>query len=205
MFEPGQEINVDAESGKRRFLTLFRVEEAADQLLTLRATEHDAATPGQGQTVMLCFHKGASFMRIDARVASFVGGAIQFALLTEAKACESREAFRVSVEGAGFIATVNDRSKCEIIDVSPDGLGILSKDRRFADEGVPVELEIDGKTYKGPCVVRNVRQTPLGWRAGLELMKSAKASTLRTGLQKLTMQGQRLRLKREHDEQSQAA
>jgi hypothetical protein len=168
----------------------------------------DRVHPGIGSTTHISCHIKNRFVTAPATVAAFLEATprplIRFNITAEFESVEQRQMFRVSVAGAGLVATVNDEQGCEVLDVSPAGLGVLSKKPYEEGDFLNVIVTYGAKQWAGTVMVRSVsRTTRQRYRYGCQVASGQ--TRLMDGLQHICTAIQREQIRRLKDKGIQAA
>jgi hypothetical protein len=178
--QPGTVI----ESGVLGFVAEFDVEMAPPV-----GTAVDAYGDVRGKF----FRQGAQVSEIRAAETKSI---IVFTRIGEPVSAENRQTFRVSVISANILAKVGNEKNCPVIDVSPEGFGIVAKRELKPGTVVPIEFEHAGHRVEAPARVQTVKRCIDGkYRYGF-LCTAGKRGATRTSLQQITSLMQRAQLRR---------
>jgi hypothetical protein len=168
----------------------------------------DRVHPSLGSTTHISCHIKNRFVTAPASVAAFLEATprplIRFTITAEFESVEQRQMYRVSVAGAGLRATVNDEQNCELLDVSPAGMGVFSK--KIYEEGdfLNVIVTYGAKQWAGTVMVRSVsRASRDRCRYGCQVASGQ--AKLMDGLQHICTAIQREQIRRLKDKGIQAA
>jgi hypothetical protein len=139
------------------------------------------------------FRQGAQISEIRAAEAKSI---VVFTRIGDPVSAENRQTFRVSVISAIILAKVGKEKNCPVIDVSPEGFGVIAKCELKAGTVVPVEFEHAGHRVEAPARVQTVKRCIDGkYRYGF-LCTAGKRGTARASLQQITGLMQRAQLRR---------
>jgi hypothetical protein len=107
---------------------------------------------------------------------------------------ENRGSYRVSVTALEMTARIEKERDCLVVDVSPEGLGIITRQNYRLGTAVKLLLEYEGEHLEGLVRVQTTRLLPDGQcRCGLRVASTE--SAMRKTLQKLTALVQRRQLR----------
>jgi len=108
----------------------------------------------------------------------------------QGKCAEQRGSFRVSVVNQGMTVVVGGQQGCRALDVSAEGLGVISPQQLEIGQEMSVQIEFDGQHINKPMVVRTVRKRKdKKFRCGLQVPDNS--SDLTKSLQTIAMSVQR--------------
>jgi PilZ domain len=119
---------------------------------------------------------------------------IEFLPVGQPISAEQRGSYRVSVAACDFYAVVAKHVKCQVVDVSPEGVAVLC-DHLTIGQRVNVSFERGGIRLEGQMTVQTCKETRSG-RLRFGLHAPDLKAPIRSKLQKLTMLMQREQLKR---------
>lgn len=121
---------------------------------------------------------------------------LEMALLAnEGKYAEQRGTFRVSVADQGMKAIIDAQPDCRPLDISAEGLGVITTRPLKVGQPVSVNIVFDGRRIDGLMIVRAVRERKdKKFRCGLQA--PSKNKELLKSLQAITMTVQRELLSR---------
>ena len=118
-----------------------------------------------------------------------------FARVGEPVSAEQRQTYRVSVALLGLTATVGDDDGCPLLDVSPEGFGVVSPRTLNLGSSAPVAFAHDGIAISTVARVQTLRERPDGqYRVGF--LAPDRHGPARKSLQQMTNAFQRLQLRR---------
>lgn len=138
-----------------------------------------------------------SAVLVDPGSASPEGCDIAVRLRGEPVSAESREAFRVGTVLSDYSGEFDGLGVCPIVDVSATGLAFIAKRALGIGDAVAFSFEVGGERYAGRGVVQSCKPVRAGHRHGLLCVSTGTApGCLSKGLQRLTMEAQRLQLRR---------
>jgi hypothetical protein len=167
-----------------------------------------AIAPPAGSDTSIFFEQRGKFFQqpgtivarndADANGPAVAGSAcrqtIAFRSEGEPMSAESRGSYRVSVIGLELNARVENDRKCKLVDISPEGIGLITNKSHLLGTAVRVTLDYADHRLEGRARVQTVRPLPNGtFRCGL-LVPSTEDETRRT-LQKITATLQRAQLR----------
>ena len=138
------------------------------------------------------FQQGATLTEIktDLPQPAFV-----FTRVGEPVSAEQRQTFRVSVALSNISAEVAGQRKCQVVDLSPEGLAIITSPGFLPGSVVKVSLSFEEFTIAADARVQTIKVMPTGKvRYGL-LVPNVNAAARKT-LLKMSMSFQRTQLKR---------
>ena len=138
------------------------------------------------------FQQNATLTEIktDSAAPAFV-----FARVGEPVSAEQRQTFRVSVALSNIAAEVGPHKKCQVVDLSPEGLAVIASPGLLPGAGVKVSLAYEQESFVAEARVQTIKVMPTGKvRYGL-LVPNVNASARKT-LLKMSMSFQRTQLKR---------
>lgn len=162
--------------------------------------------------VVICFEKEGRFLQLSGRVQT--NDSIELdgcesendpeqlflTIKTTGRpvSAESRQHCRVSTANSGFQAVLNDEEACRVLDVSPTGLSVISKERYRIGDMLDVSIVEGAQSFAGIAKVHSVRDTGLGWtRYGLCCVSDRNSKkSLGDGLRQISMRLQREQLSR---------
>jgi len=114
----------------------------------------------------------------------------------EPVSAENRQTFRVSVVSANIMAKVGKQKNCSVVDVSPEGFGVIAKGELQVGMLVPVEFQHAGHVVNAPARLQTIKRLPSGkFRYGF-LATADKKGEARRSLQQITSLMQRDQLRR---------
>ncbi len=120
---------------------------------------------------------------------------VEIERLGEPVNCESRSIYRVSVASQGLFAIVDRQSNCVLTDISSEGVSIIARKPLEVGRAVKVMFTVEGTKIDGELRVQTEKKLANGTlRYGL--YAAEKRSALRKGLETLSIQLQRLQLRR---------
>jgi hypothetical protein len=160
--------------------------------------------PPAGSDVNLFFeHRGKFFQQTGTITAARTGAdesdasvaqSIAFRCVGEPVSAESRGSYRVSLVDFAVTARVENDRKCPLVDISPEGLGLITKKNHRLGTAVRVTLAYEDEQLEGHARVQTVRPLKDGtFRCGL-LVPSTEEE-MRRSLRKMTAIAQRQQLK----------
>ncbi|HEY0007977.1 MAG TPA: hypothetical protein VGB55_04565 [Tepidisphaeraceae bacterium] len=94
---------------------------------------------------------------------------VTFDLLGPAASAERRSAFRACVRDRGVRVNINGENDFELADISPEGVGVLTKTTLELGANVTAAFEVAGTQITSDFVVHSMKQTAGRARFGLKL------------------------------------
>ena len=181
------------------------VEAHADSLV---AEFQDRIHPTIGLSTHVSCHLRKKFVTARAKVVQFLQATprphIRFMLESEFKSVEQRQYFRVSVAGADLRATVNGEMGCEVHDVGPQGLSVLTAKAYEKGDFLKVLLTYGAKQFSGTVMVQSVAAAARDrFRYGCQVADGE--NNLQSGLQQICTAVQREQIRRLRDKGIEAA
>jgi len=161
-----------------------------------------AIAPPVGSDVNLFFENRGKFLQQSGTIvaanaseaAADIVQSIVFRCVGEPVSADSRGSFRVNVAELDMTARVENDRKCRVVDVSPEGLGLIAKKSHRLGTAVRVTLAFEDQQLEGMARVQTVRPMPDGsFRCGL-LVPSTE-DQMRSSLRKITALAQRRQLR----------
>jgi c-di-GMP-binding flagellar brake protein YcgR len=198
MFQLGTVIFVSFESDSREEM-FHRANVAMWEDETLTAEFATPVHAVSGSELNIYYEDGSKFMKVTGTVEEFLlpqaRRAIQIIITEEPKPANQRACFRVSAEGAGLTADINETAKYSLVDVSNDGFAIVSAETFEVGNVVLATLSHGSEKFSGKACIRSVQDLSRGkYRCGLQALESE--SNLRKALQRITMSLQREQIQR---------
>lgn len=179
ILHPGKVIESDATSFVAEFDTAISP-----------AIGSDVNTYGEVRSKF--FQQGATVTEIRQATPKAI---VAFARAGDPVSAENRQTFRVSVISANIIAKVGKEKNCPVVDVSPEGFGVIAKAEFKVGILVPVEFQHAGNVVSAPARVQTIKPRPDGkFRYGF--LAPDKKSEARRSLQQITSLMQRIQLRR---------
>lgn len=114
-------------------------------------------------------------------------------------AADSRQSYRVSLAAHNLPAKINDDQRCQLIDVSATGFGVVSETKWSIGESVTATVSYNGITATGEARVQSAREFGGKFRYGLhavEVQRGKAKSELQVALMKISLEVQRDQLRR---------
>ncbi len=138
------------------------------------------------------YQQGAIIFEIRASDARPV---IVFDRVGDAVSAEQRQTFRVSVALSGIVANIGDERNCQVVDLSPEGLGVVSGRELKLGSLIPVSMMVEGQPIANAARVQTAIKRPDGkFRYGLLIPD--KKSPARKALERASSSFQRQQLRR---------
>jgi hypothetical protein len=139
------------------------------------------------------FQQGAVVMEI--RPDPGPGSVIALRRNGEPVSAENRQTYRVSTVITDFTAQIDKLPSCPVVDISSDGFDALVSERLNLGSVVKVKVIAEGNTVESAARVQTAKERPSGeTRYGFLIPRSNLAA--RNSLQKISVEMQRLQLKR---------
>jgi hypothetical protein len=182
----------------RRTLVGGKVLEIAADKGTLRASFDDPVPLTAGQQVSLFGDLRGRFHRQEATVLTALpspdgGTACALQPVGEPVEADGRQVFRVAATDLNIEVKIGHYRTCKLVDVGPEGVGVISARPLAYGETVTIRLEYDKIAVEGEFRVHSENELRDGTlRYGLRVM--GLRSPARHALQKLAGKLQRLRL-----------
>ena len=160
-----------------------------------------AVAPAVGSDVNVFFENRGKFLQqsgtiVAANAPESVEGVAQsivFRRVGDAVSAESRGSYRVNVADLAMTARVENDRKCTLVDISPEGIGLIAKKNHRLGTAVRVTLDYEDQHLEGMARVQTVRPLKDGsFRCGL-LVPSTE-DDMRHALRKITAIAQRKQL-----------
>ncbi len=154
------------------------------------------------QEFIVYFEHRRKFMQQSARVACVREAdpalVVELELKGEPVSAENRENYRVSTISANVGARVADEHECQMVDISVAGFGVVAKAEHLMGTTIETSVSHDDQEFSGTMLIQSVRDLGRnGMRYGLRYLEDeAAAGTLRTGLQRISLQVEREMLRR---------
>lgn len=114
-------------------------------------------------------------------------------------AADSRQSYRVSLAAHNLPAKINDDQRCQLIDVSATGFGVVSATKWSIGETVTATVGYNGITATGEARVQSAREFGGKFRYGLHAVEAQRGkakSELQVALMKISLEVQRDQLRR---------
>ncbi len=154
-------------------------------------------------TLLVYYDERQTFVQQAARVRAIEpadeGLVIELERLGEAVNAEQRQVYRVSCLTVPIVATMNNETDCEVVDISATGFGVHCASRFHTGSAVTAQLHWEGETFRGPVIVVSVRQISDGQhRYGVRCVDSGDGlgTTLRKSLTRISLAVQREQMRR---------
>ena len=148
------------EEASRRVLHPGRLVGTGHESLTLRLDEPSLDLHA-GEVLRFYFQMHERFMVQSARVTAVLPGDEGLSLLLRlegtAESTESRQSYRVTTQCIELLARVADEDNCPVLDVSLNGLAVLTRRAHEAGNVVSVSFTLLGRPYEGDCCVQSVQ------------------------------------------------
>jgi PilZ domain len=184
---------LSSDEQKERFLFSGHVRELRHGKIVVQFDDAIATKPGD-QLVLLAESR-QSFLQQSFTVACVRSDAvIELIPVGSPAPAGRRRSYRVRVAGCDLFASVDDQANCRVVDVSPEGLAVISGDLLIG-QIVKISIEHEGIIVKGKMSVQTRHELARGrLRFGLRAVDPK--SGIGLNLQKLAMLFQRGQLKR---------
>lgn len=199
MFERGQIVHllVPGESQGRHLHRGVVEEVAADRVAC--SFEDKLFSLNLGSEVVLYSNHNGKFLQCGGELSVITDvndkEIYNFALQGEARSAETRESFRILIVTEEIFATLADYPRSRLVDISAEGFGVILKATFSPGVTISVTITSGDDSYAGRVRVQTIKELDNGMiRYGL--LAYEPGSPLRKGLQKLTNDIQRSRLKR---------
>ncbi|MBC8106295.1 MAG: PilZ domain-containing protein [Anaerolineae bacterium] len=158
--------------------------------------------PPAGSDVNLFFDYNGKFLQQNGTITAAnestnfppVTQSITFQSVGSPVSADSRGSYRVSVVDLQVTARIDKERNCPLVDVSPEGLGVITKQNYRLGTAVKILFDYEDQHLEGLARVQTVRQLPAGGhRCGL-LVPSTE-DLMRRSLRKITALVQRAQLR----------
>ena len=160
-------VSVEGEQG-RRVLAEGRVVRGDESSVTVAFADRVSLRPGAQLPIYRTI--AGQFFEQPAVVVGGGPEGIRFDLVGPAKSAERRRAFRACLRDRYVSVGVEGFPDCELTDLSPEGLGVISVVAMRVGEYVQARFEIDGHPIDGSFVVHCAKTLPCGrTRYGLKV------------------------------------
>lgn len=185
------------EESKHRLLHAGRVRQVDAESFVAEFDEPLA--PAAGSNINVYSEVRGRFMQQGARIRALLESSprhvIAFERVGEVVSAESRGTYRASVAAMKMQAKVGAESGCAVVDVSPEGLGVVTRKEHALGSLEKIELEWDGQRLCGEARIQTRRTRQDGsHRYGLMVLE--KGGPMRRGLEQLSSAVQRMQLRR---------
>ena len=163
-----------------------------DESITARLPAAGTEMIAYGEMRGKFYQQGATVVELRAGEAKPV---IVFARSGDPVSAEQRQTFRVSVALSGIVAKVGDEHGCQVVDLSPEGFGVISSKELKLGSLINVSMALDGQAIANAARVQTAVKRPDGtYRYGL-LIANRKDPARRI-LEQASSAMQRLQLRR---------
>ncbi len=195
-------IHFSSESEERDLIPM-EVHQRSASTWTVEALDDDAGVVALEQEVSIFFVQQNEFMQQAARIVAVhegeEEGRFDVEQIGEPCSAENRECFRVvTVLDDHWLDLKDSHERCHIVDISTAGCAVVSHERRSLGEIVTAEMMHSNADYCGSFCVQSMRALTKGRiRYGLFGVRSGdKSENLAEGLHKISMEVQRMQLRR---------
>lgn len=175
---------------------------AVEQGELIRIGFDQRVAPPAGSDVNLFFDSNGRFFQQNGTVIATddsgnvapAAQSITFRSVGTPVSADSRGSYRVSVVDLQVTARIDKERNCSLVDVSPEGLGVITKQNYRLGTAVKILCDYEDQHLEGLARVQTVRQMPSGMhRCGL-LVPSTEDG-MRRSLRKITAIVQRVQLR----------
>ncbi|MHC5114885.1 MAG: PilZ domain-containing protein [Planctomycetota bacterium] len=175
-----------AAGGPRR-LHIGCVESVDDATVIAEFEEEDLQPPTIGQSIILYFQTDEGFCQQPAKVTEIRREAPVLVFAAEPMApvvsAECRQTPRIQTVASDLVATIGDEELCPILDLSRNGLSVMSSLALEIGDVVTVFIEGGDGTYRGSACVQSTRELWEGrFRYGMYCLDDTGDADLMSGL-----------------------